>query len=86
MSETYKIHSYTVSNNQQIDSNCNAIEFVNDGDQDALVNGRALAVGASFSYYGLKGEKDITTYTIVFTGTPGADPKVVVNRKIYTGQ
>lgn len=82
----YQIHSYTVSENQQIDSNCNAIEFVNDGDQDALVNGRALAVGASFSYYGLKEETDVTTYTVTFTGTPGSDPKVVINRKIYNRQ
>jgi hypothetical protein len=79
----YQVHTQTVSQNKQIDSTCNAIEFVNDGDQSVLVNGRLLIPQAAFSYYGLKDETDTTVYNIVFIGAPGADPRVTVIRKIY---
>jgi hypothetical protein len=79
----YKVQTETIGESKQINSNCNAIEFVNPGDTDANVDGRDLPAGESFSYYGLKDEMDTSSYNVVFTGTPGTDQRVIVVRKIY---
>jgi hypothetical protein len=81
----------TINNSQQVQSkNCNAIVFINQGDEVVTVGSRKIPVYAagmqeypSISYYGLEGEVMKGTFDVTFPGG-GANPALVIIRKIYT--
>jgi hypothetical protein len=65
-----------------VESNCNAITFVNKGDTDIKVSGFALANGEALELEGWPGEMDHTSYQVIIDPA-SVTPLVHIIRKIY---
>lgn len=65
-----------------VESNCNAITFVNKSDGDASVEGFNLAPDESLQLEGWPGENDLSKYEIQFAAAVTV-PLMHVIRKIY---
>jgi len=80
----YKIDIQQYANNQLIQSNCNAITFINNGSTPVLINNVPLAVNANLSIQGNADELDATEYNIkVGTSTTA---NVIVIKKMNQWQ
>ena len=66
-----------------MESNCNAITFLNVGTNTVNVNGIDLQQSQSFIVGGNRGEIDSTQYYVQFTGA-GSNNLAVI-RKLYVG-
>ena len=80
----YYIEYENVTKSSIVESQCNAIAFLNQGTTTVNINGFELAPGLSDSNNGLNGETDSTIYNIRFVGV--GTNRLVVKRKIYRGQ
>lgn len=78
----YTIISTQYSENDFIESNCNAIQFTNRGDESVTVNGEPIPAGEQMTINGLAGEEDTTSYRLIFDSAD-ANPAVYVKRKMY---
>jgi len=90
------MRSFTISKAETLNKaqaiqpkDANAIVFINTGDSVAYIGGRPIPVFAtgmqeypSICYYGLEGEKIISTFELTFA-SGGANPTVLVVRKTY---
>lgn len=80
---TYSVDVTPIRENQLVESNCNAIGFINCGDTIAIVNSVVtLNPGASWQpFESVRGDKDVTQYKVEFNGT--GNNVLVVTRKRY---
>lgn len=80
--QKYYLSNQQYSQSGPIQSNCNAILFVNDGTSNAIVLGRVIAPGIALSISGNEGELDVTQYSVLFQGA--GENILSVLRKVYT--
>lgn len=59
------------------------IEFINQGDSIAVINGLELYPQKSWHYYGNFGEMDASQYNVSFKNTTGNNNQLIVIRKTY---
>ncbi len=79
---TYKVQTQPYNQNGYVESDCNAIQFLNRGSASVTINKAiVLAQGEEISFSGLEDEKDITNYQIKFDSS--GDKNLIVNRKKY---
>lgn len=78
----YRIFSERYNENTVVGSECNAIIFINRGDEAVTINGESLPSGEMLINNGLEGEMDVTEYNLVFSSTD-ANPVVFVRKKKY---
>jgi hypothetical protein len=79
---TYANSFQVITISGQIESNCNAITFINTGDDNVMVNGYTLLPTYSLYLPGHIGEQDETRYNCQFAGV-GTAPGLLVIRKCY---
>ena len=80
----YKIDIQQYANNQLIQSNCNAITFINNGATPVLINNVPLEVNANLSIQGNADELDTTEYNIKVSTSTTAN--VIVIKKMNQWQ
>ena len=87
----FRVTTEVINQSQEVQAGgkCNAMEFVNTGDEALTIDGRPLPVKGSgdafypsVCYYGLLGETMKGKFTVIFAGG-GAAPGCHVIRKIY---
>lgn len=75
------------SKNGSIESQCNAISFINQGDEDVTIEGvYSLPVNSAMLTLGNgPSDYDTTNYAVKFAGG-GLNPKLVVIKRMITGK
>lgn len=76
-------NSQIVTTSGMIESNCNAIEFINIGTDTVTVLGYPILQGYSMVRSGNVGEINRTNYTAKFANVAGAIKSLLVIRKNY---
>jgi ABC-type transport system involved in cytochrome bd biosynthesis fused ATPase/permease subunit len=81
----YSVTGYIVSNNRSVESNCNTLQFINQGTSTVTINelNLQLAPGENFTLYGNVGEQCTTFYNVSFSTVFGEKNQLVVLVKQY---
>lgn len=79
----YSHNNQIVNQSGSIESNCNAITFINLGTDTVTVMGYPLQTGFQLYLPGSVGEIDRTNYNCMFAGAAGTTQSLLVIRKIY---
>lgn len=79
----YKNETLSYDTNQQVQSDCNMITFINKGTCPVRVDSYTLLQDEKVEYSGFPGETDTTKYNIVFANTGVLTQKLYAIRKVY---
>lgn len=81
MTRSYRNTIDLIQASKSVESNCNAITFLNKGTASAKINGMPLLPGEMISFAGLQDEIDITKYNVSYDSA--GSKAIFVLRKIY---
>jgi hypothetical protein len=89
MTDELKLLSFTesaqvVDKSGSVESNCNSIEFINQGTDTFTILATRVLQGFSMVRPGNVGEINKTNYNITFENAAGKTQQVIVIRKIYS--
>lgn len=80
---SYSHSSQMITASGKIESNCNAITFINIGTDTVTILGYPIQQGFQLYLPGNVGEIDRTNYTASFANAPGATQMLLVITKTY---
>lgn len=78
----YITETKIVTQNGQVDSNCNSITFLNTGVNNVFVDGIRITPGTSFTIIGNLNEMNIKTYSITFISPNTGSLTIVYKRYV----
>jgi hypothetical protein len=76
----YITETKIVTQNGQVDSNCNTITFLNTGTNNVFVDGIRITPGTSFTILGQFDEMNIKTYSLTFAA-PGSGSLTIIYKR-----